>query len=52
MMVVLVLVLMTMVRRMIDGTVNEVRADRPAGSTVSAADGFVVMVIGWSCSFR
>lgn len=48
-MVMLVLVLMTMVRRMIDGTVNEVRADRPTGVS---ADGFVVMVIGWSCSFR
>lgn len=49
MMVVLVLVLMTMVRRMIDGTVNEVRADRPTGVS---AYGFVMMVIGWSRSFR
>lgn len=47
---VVVLVLMTMVRRMIDGTVNEVCADRPTGSV--SADGFVVMVIGWRRSVR
>lgn len=42
----MVMVLMAMVRRMIDGAVNEVRA-APTRS-VPAADGFVVMMIGWS----